>query len=138
MATEKAAGTIALLYTLVGCLWILFSDQLVGAMFHDLQTIILVSQIKGWVYVGVTALLLHWLIRRYVARLLRSEAALQVRTAALEHIEEEQRQQLIEAEVNQRRLDELNRQLTTLFQATPGCGDIGSGRQRHPLEPDGR
>src|SRR6266542_2931789 len=97
MANEKAPRAIALLYALTGCLWIAFSDRLVGAFFHDPQTIILVSQVKGWAFVGVTAILLFWLVRRNMARLVRSETALQQRTAALEHIEEEQRLQLVEA-----------------------------------------
>lgn len=76
MAEQRTPAKIVLLYTIVGCLWILFSDQLVSVFFRDAQTIIWVSQLKGWGYVLVTSLLLYWLINGATQRLVRSQETL--------------------------------------------------------------
>jgi len=55
---------IAAIYFLVGGLWILFSDQLLPLMFSDQATITRLSIYKGWAYVAVTALLIHYLVDR--------------------------------------------------------------------------
>lgn len=52
------------LYLLVGMLWILFSDMVLGWMVEDVQTMQKLQTFKGWFYVSVTALLFFFLIRR--------------------------------------------------------------------------
>ena len=51
---------VALPYFMVGCIWIFFSDFLLDSA-HDISTLRLISNIKGWVYVAVTAILV-WLL----------------------------------------------------------------------------
>jgi PAS domain S-box-containing protein len=65
------SGLIAFLYAVIGALWILFSDRAVFYLVHDPQTQVIFNTAKGWVYVAVTALLLHLFIRRSTAGLRR-------------------------------------------------------------------
>ncbi|MEW5961003.1 MAG: ATP-binding protein [Chloroflexota bacterium] len=65
---------VALLYTCLGGLWILFSDQVAAVIARDQAALITISMLKGWGYIVVTALLLYWLIRGHTAELRRSEA----------------------------------------------------------------
>ncbi|HYS44256.1 MAG TPA: ATP-binding protein [Geobacteraceae bacterium] len=67
---------IALIYAVVAGLWILFSDELLASLFADPATIIRVSIIKGWLFVILTAVMLYWLIRRYVSEVLQRDKAL--------------------------------------------------------------
>jgi diguanylate cyclase (GGDEF)-like protein/putative nucleotidyltransferase with HDIG domain/PAS domain S-box-containing protein len=59
---------IAIIYLFVGALWILMSDKVVLALFKDPETIVLVSLIKGWAYVLVTAAFIFWLAYREIVR----------------------------------------------------------------------
>lgn len=60
---------IVLVYAILGGFWILLSDQIIAALFHDPEQIIRAGMIKGWLFVGITTLLLYVLIRRHVAQL---------------------------------------------------------------------
>jgi len=73
---SRALG-IAGVYLLLGSLWILFSDQLAARVALNEEMLTSISLYKGWGYVLVTALLLHWLIRRYIAALHASELQFQ-------------------------------------------------------------
>ena len=55
---------IALVYAVLGALWIAFSDALVAAMAADPATLTSLQTAKGWFYILVTAGLLYALIRR--------------------------------------------------------------------------
>ena len=68
------AARIALAYALAGILYILVSDRLVALIFHDVETVTVISTLKGWGFVLVTSVLLWIMIRRHVADLLASEA----------------------------------------------------------------
>jgi len=70
---DLSALKIALIYVLIGGLWILFSDRLAQliALDRNMQTTIEIG--KGWVYVIVTALLLYFLICRYSTALVGKE-----------------------------------------------------------------
>jgi len=61
---NRGAFQIALLYFLIGGLWILFSDQLAAQIATDQAALTAISIYKGWAYVFVTALMLYWLITR--------------------------------------------------------------------------
>ncbi|SCK30852.1 bifunctional diguanylate cyclase/phosphodiesterase [Vogesella sp. LIG4] len=75
-------------YALFAGLWILLSDRLAEALFDDAATLTLVSTIKGWLFVGVTSLLLYGLIRRQLALATQLTAS---RQAALQAQAETQR-----------------------------------------------
>jgi PAS domain S-box-containing protein len=68
---------IAVLYAVIGGLWILLSDKMLGLMVHDHATITRISMYKGWVYVAFTAWLLYLLIRRDHNQLQAAVALLQ-------------------------------------------------------------
>ena len=60
-AKQKALA-ITLIYFVVGCLWILFSDKLAEALFTELSTLVLFSITKGLFYVLATAVLIYALV----------------------------------------------------------------------------
>lgn len=62
--STSAATKIILIYAAFSSLWILVSDHIVASLFSDPITISRISVVKGWLFVAVTALLLHGLIRR--------------------------------------------------------------------------
>ncbi len=61
------AARVALIYAAFGAAWILLSDQVLDALVHDPHAITKLQMTKGWVYVGVTALLIYAIVRRYFA-----------------------------------------------------------------------
>ncbi|MFT3752529.1 MAG: response regulator [Paludibacter sp.] len=74
---------IALIYAVIGIIYIIVSDRLVSLLFSDVRTVTLVGTLKGWAFIAVTALLLWFLIKRHSARLLASEAGRLEREALL-------------------------------------------------------
>jgi PAS domain S-box-containing protein len=60
---------IVLVYAAFGALWILLSDLAVANLFHDPQSILLASTVKGWLFIAVTALLLSALLLRLARRM---------------------------------------------------------------------
>lgn len=66
---------IVLFYVVLGCLWIFFSDSLLN-LATDPQGMVLISNIKGWAYVAVTAALMWALIYSRARRMQVSEAEL--------------------------------------------------------------
>lgn len=62
--STSAAAKIILIYAAFSSLWILVSDNIVASLFSDPIAIGRISVVKGWLFVAVTALLLHGLIRR--------------------------------------------------------------------------
>lgn len=67
---------IALIYALVGCLWILFSDRLVERLVTSHHEFARIGIIKGWFYVVATAIMLYILVLRQVSNVHRSERSL--------------------------------------------------------------
>lgn len=75
---------VVLVYAVFAGLWILLSDTLVGWMVSDPARMVLVSTVKGWLFVVVTSLLLYALVSRLRDRSLagaRHELAAQVEKA---------------------------------------------------------
>lgn len=67
---------IAVIYFIVGALWILFSDKLVAMFVNDKDTITLISLLKGWLYIIVTAAMLFTIIFNYMKRIQNAEEKL--------------------------------------------------------------
>lgn len=59
---RKIALRISGSYLVAGVLWILLSDRILLALVHDPQQISTMNTVKGWFYILVTAILLHYLI----------------------------------------------------------------------------
>lgn len=102
------AFKISAIYVFTGCLWILFSDEILRLMVDgDISKVVYYSSVKGWGFVIVTSLLLFLLIKRYTDSMYSSQKELlnshQELTAAYEEItamEEELRQQCDELLAN--------------------------------------
>lgn len=78
-----AALWIGLFYALIGGLWILFSDRLVGAIATDARMLTELQTLKGWFYVALTAALLSLLVYHYGRHLFAQNQALQEHQEAL-------------------------------------------------------
>ena len=80
----QSANRLVIGYLLAGALWIGGSDWLLAALVSDVGTLALVSSAKGWIFVGLTACLLHTVLRKYdVARDARDRHLQQVQALAL-------------------------------------------------------
>ncbi|KAF0217449.1 MAG: putative PAS/PAC sensor [Geobacteraceae bacterium] len=75
VGVRKAAVRITAIYAVIGGLWILFSDKLLSLLVTDPTLLSRMQTAKGWLYVGATALLLYWLLRRYLAEAERAARA---------------------------------------------------------------
>ncbi|WP_339318347.1 EAL domain-containing protein [Paenibacillus sp. FSL R10-2734] len=109
---------IAVIYFIVGCLWIPLTDKAVSTFTQDPEWIRLINIIKGWFFILITALLIFALILGTLKRIKRVEKKLDLAyrdrvnahenlEAAYEEItatEEELRQQYDQLIENQRKL----------------------------------
>ncbi len=64
---------IATIYFMLGVVWILLSDEILGVLVGDSKVPINVYIVKGWFYVSVTALMLYVLISRGVSQIEQSQ-----------------------------------------------------------------
>jgi putative nucleotidyltransferase with HDIG domain len=62
----KPQYRISLTYLCVGVLWVFFSDQWVDSLFESKEALMLAQNIKGWLFIVVTAGLLFLLVRQAV------------------------------------------------------------------------
>ena len=132
----KGAGRIALVYLVLGALWILFTDRAVSALALDEQWITKINMIKGWFFVFTTAVLIFSLIFRMLAEIKRKETFLELAykdavgsherlESAYEEIiatEDELRMQYSQLIENQRRLAESEEMLQHLAYHDPLTG----------------
>jgi diguanylate cyclase (GGDEF)-like protein len=59
---HRVALRITVLYVLLGALWILLSDKMMGSLFSDKGNLAVAGMLKGWFYVFITGYLLYRLI----------------------------------------------------------------------------
>jgi two-component system, sensor histidine kinase PdtaS len=60
--------TISLIYFLFGFLWILISDHLLFMLVPDIEAYSALQTRKGWIYVGITTLMIYSLLKLYSNR----------------------------------------------------------------------
>jgi len=72
-SAKKKALKITSVYFLLGCLWIIFSDQLAGQMFINISNLVLINIIKGLLFVMLTSFVLYKLIYVSFIKLIESE-----------------------------------------------------------------
>jgi len=78
MKIEKRAPlAIALVYGFVGALWILVSGRLLAAFVHNPIDLSRWEMFKGVFFVVSTSVLLYWLVRRHVKKLLKAQKDLE-------------------------------------------------------------
>ncbi|MEI6085384.1 MAG: cache domain-containing protein, partial [Verrucomicrobiota bacterium] len=63
-ALSQRSLVVASIYTLLALLWITFSDQLLALFIRDPGQLTYFQTIKGWFFVGVTALILYYTLRK--------------------------------------------------------------------------
>jgi len=73
---------IALLYLAFAAVWILFSDKAVHSLIADEALRYQASLVKGWFFVGITALLLYLILRRRFRQVAEIHAQLRQANAA--------------------------------------------------------
>ena len=69
----RAAMQFAVIYAIIGAIWIIASDTILGMMISDHDVLNRAQTLKGWTYIGVTAVLLALLVKMYLERLERSQ-----------------------------------------------------------------
>ncbi len=72
---NKVPVKIAAIYAVMGGGWILFSDRILALLVTDRASFTWLETVKGWFYVGVTACILYWLIKRYLTEIFRATRA---------------------------------------------------------------
>lgn len=55
---------IITIYILIGCTWILLSDEILNVMVKDLELNHKIQMVKGWFYVALTGIVFFWIIFR--------------------------------------------------------------------------
>lgn len=76
-----------MIYLALGCLWILFSDQLVAWLFADAGTEVLswAQTLKGWVFVLLSAVLIGWLVHQSFHKLDHASSFMTLQSSMIEH-----------------------------------------------------
>lgn len=111
---------IAIVYIVLGVLWILFTDKIVNMAVTDKNTIETISLVKGWIYVIITGVMIYVLVFRALKklRLLEEELITNYRQLSVAHedieaayeeitaTEDELRRRNLQLELNQRKLIE--------------------------------
>lgn len=89
MLKIKFEYRITLAYLIIGSLWILFSDHLVGNIFADKDLMTDIMIYKGWFYVLVTAVLFFGFLKRHLYKLRKTEAELEKHRSHLQELVDE-------------------------------------------------
>jgi diguanylate cyclase (GGDEF)-like protein/PAS domain S-box-containing protein len=78
---------IALIYLVLGGLWIVFSDQLAIWLFADAGSEVLsrVQTFKGWVFVSLSAVLIGWLVHQSIQKLQHANSFMTLQSSMIEH-----------------------------------------------------
>jgi diguanylate cyclase (GGDEF)-like protein/PAS domain S-box-containing protein len=92
----KSPLGIAIIYILLGSVWVLFSDSMIEQIFKDIKIITALSISKGWFFILCTGWLLYRLIKQSQKTLMTQNIALEVLGEERLASEEELRQQLDE------------------------------------------
>ena len=67
---------VVVTYLVVGALWIWFSDWALEGLIHSPEALTRAQNLKGWAFVGVTAVLLYFLVRGHFQALQQRHLAL--------------------------------------------------------------
>lgn len=115
---SKSPFDIVTIYVLIAAGWILFSDMAVTSLISDLSLIGIVSMVKGWLFVAVTAALLFVLIDRKIKSITFAEQELASSQKLLREVIDNA-PTLVYIFNRENRLVLCNRAFSALFNRTP-------------------
>ena len=79
----QASVRIAIIYMLVGTIWILMSDKLLGLLVMDKEAVTRISIAKGWIFVIATGMLVYLLVDSTLVKLKAAEDKLYINYQSL-------------------------------------------------------
>ncbi len=65
---KNSSLQIALIYSAAGIIWIFLSDLISNLFFHDVESLVLFQISKGLLFVGLTAVLIYFLVHKQLKR----------------------------------------------------------------------
>ncbi|MGE6377674.1 ATP-binding protein [Peribacillus muralis] len=72
--SHKIAGKVAIIYIIIGVLWIFVSDYFsMTQAKSDVETYAMFQHSKGWAFICITGIFLYFLIRYWTEKMLRSQ-----------------------------------------------------------------
>ncbi len=80
---------IAIIYFIIGFLWIYFSDTFFDILIEDKETLAKLNILKGSFYVIVTSILLFYLVKAHMNKLQKAEVLIKQRSEKIEAQNEE-------------------------------------------------
>lgn len=80
---------IAIIYFIIGFLWIYFSDTFFDSLITDKETLVKLNILKGSFYVVVTSILLYLLVKTHMNKLQKAEDLIKQRSEKIEAQNEE-------------------------------------------------
>lgn len=119
----KIASRIASIYIVLGCLWIILSDRLLGFLVTDFERLQQLQTYKGWFYIFVTGMLVFHMVKRSLLttqkvsnKLYRSYEELNLAYEELIATEEDLKNRFNELKKSQEALAESEERYQLIFQ----------------------
>lgn len=72
--SHKIAGKVAIIYMIIGALWIFVTDYIsMSRAKENVHTYAMFQHSKGWIYIFITGIILYAIIRYWTGKMLRSQ-----------------------------------------------------------------
>jgi len=97
MKNLKFEHRITVLYLILGLIWILFSDKVLGIIFWDINSLTRLQTLKGFFYVIITAIFFYFFISKHLTKLRNTESELEKHKNNLVELIQEKTKNLDEA-----------------------------------------
>jgi signal transduction histidine kinase len=65
---RSASLRIVIIYLIISCCWIFFSDTFISKLFQDIPTLTIINTLKGWLFVVLTSILIYLLIEQEIKK----------------------------------------------------------------------
>src|SRR5260221_14746016 len=75
-STKRVALRFALIYCIVGVLWVLFSSDVMEKLSPNQEVFTFIASIKGWVFIGITTIGWYLVMRRALHRVSELDSAI--------------------------------------------------------------
>lgn len=110
---------ICLIYVIIGCLWIYFSDRIVDKISYNNSMSLTIHTYKGWFFILITAIILYLLINNLLKKVNFMEYRLNESYEELAASEEELRAQYDQLVWNEEKLRESEQKNIAIINAIP-------------------